>query len=239
VLNKGLSVSDTPKRWEALGWSFATGDVSWEDYGGTWQKHLQDGRYVFVVFTNMEDACGADHDPQFKYEAAIKMVDLEELDAQQVMDACSGLDMADICEPLDEEQRRAVKALFVMEYGIHAQLDCLTDPSYPIRLRGRAFARAEEIVKDGELVDSILGSTCNKIGTTWLENMQGDLLAPLHRRASEILTGEAKPGDEPTKDLMIKMYKGGMTLGGPAPLDLTIAGELVAAADRELEDGGK
>ena len=78
-------MSDTPKCWEKRGWKFMTGDVNWEDYGGTWGKNVcRQRQWVFVVMTNMEDACGREHDPAQKYLAEICYVDLDVLSQKRI-----------------------------------------------------------------------------------------------------------------------------------------------------------
>ena len=253
-------MSDTPKKWADRGWSFHMGDVSWEDYGGTWVRHLRDGRYLFIVFTNMEDAMGRDHDPASLYEASIRLVDLEELEAEKILEACRGLEGVEF-GPLRECPIRAGEMLM---YGTYARL---TEDIYGSEEDGadavleRAFEVTEEFcvttmefggetyaVQDGmpvplehmqgradAAIEAVLGQQSNAIGSTWLDNMRGDPLAALHEDAGEVIGGGK--ARSPENALMLKMYGAsrGRTIGGSEPY-LGMAGMIQIFRGLEHDD---
>ena len=182
-------------------------------------------QWVFVVMTNMEDACGREHDPAQKYLAEICYVDLDVLSQKRIAEL-----LAEIYSygwAADEDVLPEV-AVLALEYGYKARMAVLAAPSYPLRLRGQAFALANDLGTN--TIRAKLAEPCNQIGSTWEEYMRGDVMAPLERRAAEILAG--KPVEEDmTSDLLIKMYSGGQTIRGPAP-------DVLVKAARLLESRG-
>ena len=214
------------------GWTSIGGDVNWEDYGGKWARKLRPGAYIVLDFTNMEDACGRDHNPDEKYICEVKLVDLADLaehapeNLKNALDSCGfdtfAVDAAG--EPYLEGNGMRIEGLDNVElccveacvgYGCYAPLDSESGGSYPDRVRGRARRFAEALIREEPCnvkspilpsrADMIMdGRAVNKIGSTGREYMRGDLWSALRR-------GEGNP----TVDIVRAMYGAAThTLGG-------------------------
>ena len=107
------------------------------------------------------------------------------------------------CEDLEEEEQ--AKGLLEMA---HTQL---------LHLQSRPWR-----------VEEKLDETFNKVGATYRDMLQGDPIAPLRRKAEQIIGGEDVSLSE-SERMILNMYgaSGGQTLGGKQETELAIASHFI------------
>jgi hypothetical protein len=201
-----MTNSTVPRSWK--GWRDVGSDVNWEDYGGKWMKQAPDGTYFFLIFTNMEDACGRDAlegpDPM-RYLCEVRQVALREMDSKQISDCMSyvGMDEDDLSHMTEEETEVAI-ACAAVDYGVYAPLHSESALTYPERVRAAARRVAEELIADDAALEDRLAQPVNRIGSTAADFRKGDVMAGLGRYCAEVdRTGRAP---DATKNLMLKLH---------------------------------
>lgn len=197
-------------RW--AGWKDLGSDSDWESYGGKWGRKGADGAWYIVRFENMIEACGeraVANGEISKYIASVLRVDLSEISKDQLSKcrACVGIDPDDY-DSRDANVQEYMNVDACVSYGTFAPLWDEGSDTFPMRLRAAARREAETMMRDETTLDKALDRTVNRIGTTAREFGQGDPLAGLHRHASNVMMGETKPGEDPEKDLMLKLSFG-------------------------------
>jgi hypothetical protein len=201
-----MSNSTVPKSWK--GWQDVGSDGNWEDYHGKWMKRAPDGTYFFLIFTNMEDACGPEclegPDP-VRYICEVRQVSIKELGTKQISDCMSyiSIDEDDLSHMSKEEADHMI-ACAAVEYGIYAPLHSESGMTHPSRVRAAAKRAAEELMADCEMLESRLSHVVNAIGSTARDFRSGDVMAGLGRYCEQVdRTGEAP---DPKKNLMLKLH---------------------------------
>lgn len=197
--------STVPKSWK--GWKDVGSDCNWEDYGGKWMKQAPDGTYFFLVFTNMEDACGAEclegPDP-VRYICEVRQVAPAELGEEEITDCLRSCGWEIDTEEMTEEEYQEYIACCAADYGTYAPLHTEASLTHPERVRAAAKREAESLMGDADELESRLSRTVNALGSTAADFRSGDCLAGLGRYCEEIdKTGSAP---DPKKNLMLKLY---------------------------------
>ena len=190
--------------------SFLTGDINWRDYGGKWcsnpQSTILEGKRVeywyILSLDNWENSTGGRHNGN-RYVTSLEAIAPDlilDKDKQRALAFC-GLEGG-----LDHLAPR---------HRIPALLECLS--SYgnvcPIRewegnnaglLLQQAKKLAREIASNPNGIQDCFSKPVNKLGSTGLEYMAGDIYACLDRGP-----------DSPEKGIVRQMLKasGGKTLG--------------------------
>ena len=179
------------------GWTFLTGDVSWEGYGAKWAKKCRrDGAWFVLVFENMYDCCGEDdcrRDGQEQYICDVKRLHLGEIPDDELTSALKyygyRLEDAGVVNEHDSEMVAARDAdhfeLVLVEcclsYGLGAPLDSESGDHRPVNIRARARKIAEGYMRDAERLETALDRPVNAIGSTAREYGCGDVSAAMSR----------------------------------------------------------
>jgi hypothetical protein len=160
-------------------WAFLTGDINWEDYGGTWFRNLRDGVYILLRFENMDEACGRDNEGYDTYLCDVLQVDLNTLPETELQSAlqCCGIDLDEI----EEQHQEIAKVDACLCYGAYAPLDSTSGNSYPMRVRAEARRIADTYFVDRVALEERLDRPVNMIGSTAREFGQGDLQSAMDR----------------------------------------------------------
>lgn len=152
---------------------FLTGDVNYLQYGAKWvSKELNNGEFPYFLvleLINMDDACGRDSDGQFKYNVSLSAVSPQEAGEhglKQAVESCGVGDGSGIPDLMKVEALHG--------YGIYAHL-WQKDGNNAHALLKEARQQADQSI------DEVLSRTVNKIGTTGLEALRGDITAGLTR----------------------------------------------------------
>ena len=154
------------------GWTFLTGDVSWEGYGAKWAKKCRrDGAWFVLVFENMYDCCGENdcrRDGQEQYICDVKRLHLGEIPDDELTSALKyygyRLEDAGVVNEHDSEMVAARDAdhfeLVLVEcclsYGLGAPLDSESGDHRPVNIRARARKIAEGYMRDAERLETAL-----------------------------------------------------------------------------------
>jgi hypothetical protein len=157
---------------------FLTGDVNWMDYGGKWVSNkLNNGEFDYwlvIELINMDDACGRDNKGQPKY-----CVELCAVSPSQAGENLNAAIRSCGYAPEDNNGKiMEVTPLMAVEmlhsYGTSGHLwSSQGNNAHRLLREARSEARGS--------IDGLLEKTVNKIGTTALEAMQGNLLGGLSR----------------------------------------------------------
>ena len=191
------------------GWLDAGGDRSWDDYGGRWLRQERGtggqtvgGVWWWLDFTNMEDACGSDHDPDELYICEVKRLDFADLDDTEIRSAIESCGYTedqgfDWYEPGARRtpQQWAALAEVCLSYGLGAPMHTETGPNRPIIVRGRARREAERLMQDDRATERQLDRPVNKIGSTAREYGRGDINSAMARMT-----------DGPERDIMDRLH---------------------------------
>lgn len=183
------------KAWAGMrgGWKRLGGDMSWEDYGGTWVKRLKGTtRYFVIRFEN-----GHEYDP----ELPLYMCDLLSVDVgallsdkdrlQSVLRSCGwrmtdeGIvsDQGDVVAPTDKPE---IMALVLVESavgcGAYAPMGIEHSAEHrPLNLRALVRREADDLMRDESRVSDALARPVNRVGSTADEYERGDLDSALER----------------------------------------------------------
>lgn len=215
------------------GWACLSGDVSWEDYGGSWYKKAPDGSYYVVAFTNMYEACGErdckrDNVPQFLAE--VRRVDLHNMPAAEVKSALRSygwkmLENGDILEehaskrlssPGDEGYELMLVGALT-DYGIYEPLGSFDGGSYPLRVRAAARRAAEQLIADHNALEEALNKPVNKLGATAREFGRGDMYGQTFRDYQKEVSRTGNAPD-PNKNVVMQLV-GDLTPEQKAAID--------------------
>jgi len=193
-------------------WSWLTGDVNWQEYGGTWYRKV-DKIYWLLRFENKAE--WGDEG----YYCQVLRVNLNNIPASEMQAALDGWKDAD----------ELMKLEAAVGYGIYSPMGAAEESRWPDMALARARRRAEELIGDVRETRRLLHRPINKIGSTAADFGRGDSLAGLRRTARGVFSGQ-KPS--PEAEIMLKMYAAanGRTLGGKCEVELAVAGELLKNA---------
>jgi hypothetical protein len=170
-------------------WNY-TGDVNMLDYGGKNSRCVGNRKFQFIEFVNMDEACGRDNEGSSKYNVSLRLVDLNAVSADNIASAlrsCSweGMDITNdtvLAECLDS-------------YGLHAPLQEYNGSNARALMR-QAYRDANDLLEPDQLRQA-LEKPVNRIGSTALEFMQGDLTSAIQRGCES---------GSPDARIMAKMY---------------------------------
>lgn len=224
---------------ERMGWKWLTGDMSWEDYGGTWYKpSLHKALTYFLLrFENMEE--WGDGAKGYSCEVLlVNLVDLDHVELTSALKSCGwrmdkmngGIYITndyngDIVASGNDVPLAMLSAC--VGYGCFAVLDGCTG-THPMHVRAEARRCAETYIKDTAALEAELDRPANRISSTKRDCARGDSLAGLHRAAEAVISGD-ESSMSPQMSLMLRMYGAaeGHTLGGEVLTDLALAGKLL------------
>ena len=158
--------------------TFLTGDVNWQDYGGKFvSKRLNNGEFDYwlvIEVINMLDATG--EDTGGKYAVSLLSVSPSEAgedNLKKAFESC-GLDAED---QADLRANPLVQVEVLSSYGIYAQLQSIGGNNLSKLMR--------EIRKEAQVASMLYGFYMdrpeNRIGSTGWDLQRGDLLAGLNR----------------------------------------------------------
>jgi hypothetical protein len=156
---------------------FLTGDVNWMEYGGKFVSSKLRGKgfdyWMVIDFTNMDDACGDDNNGRPKYHAELSSVSPQQAGRDNLMKAfesCGASEGEVGCGDL-------IKVEVLHSYGIRGLL-WQGDGNNANTLLKTAKAEAA-LAHSG--ISSAMNKPVNRIGTTAMEAMSGDILGGLAR----------------------------------------------------------
>lgn len=159
--------------------TFLTGDVNWQDYGGKFvSKKLNNGEFDYwlvIEVINMIDAVG-EAEATEKYAVSLLSVSPSEAGEDNLKKAfeCCGLDAED---QADLRSNPLVQVEALASYGIYAQLKSIGGNNLSKLMR--------EIRKEAQIASMLYGfymdAPKNRIGSTGWDLQRGDLLAGLNR----------------------------------------------------------
>ena len=215
------------------------GDVDWVSYGGSWLVTAWYDMLWIITFDNAEEW----GDEGFWCE--IKLASLSSNAREDALKSCgmafdndenivipSGETVASREEQPD--LWREVIAETLLGHGATARLYCKSDTwteeskldedDFAEKMLEEAHLELLNLQVDKRKFNRKLNSRANKIGATQEDFMNGDPMAPLRQKATDIVCGkEAKL--TPTDRIILKIYgaAGGQTLGGKVEVDLALA----------------
>lgn len=172
------------------GWKWLTGDMSWEDYGGSWFKPIKGTHHYFVVrYEN-----GHEHDKELpRHMVSVVSVNLDEMDEKRLNDVlkCCGyrIDGDEIVsESGDVLAARSDSATWdhvlveaALAHGAYAPHDDFSGDTRLASLRKQARDSANALIRDAALLKASLNRPVNKIGSTAAEFARGDIDSALNR----------------------------------------------------------
>ena len=216
------------------GWTFLTGDVNWEDYGGTWARKGADDIWWVLRFDNKAEW----GDGASGYYCEVFRIDMEEVPPealQSAIDCCAWThdDIRRDCNG-DADSMELMYLEALRSYGLGAPMGSF-DGNRAMSVRAQARRLAEELGVDDAKCGKLLRRKINQIGSTAADLGRGDSLAGLRRTAKKVIEEGKMPSVEDS--IMLKMYaaSGGNTLGGKQEIELAVAGETVKALKGEKD----
>lgn len=155
-------------------WRWLTGDVSWDDYGGTWYRQAKDGAWWVLRFEN-----GHEYDREFpRYLCDVKRLDFGDIEASAVRSALRSCcdDAIDLViengkvDLGETEKRYSVNPLQIVDacfsYGLGAPMFDDSSETHAVRLRGRVAKEAERLMRDATSLENALDRPVNAIMTS-------------------------------------------------------------------------
>lgn len=170
------------------GFEFAMGDLNYLDYGATWTRQISETCFHFISLINWEDAVGEREAAEIgqTYNLSLAEVDLALISAEKITRAL------EFCGQ-QSEQAPLWRAYACLEYGIKAPLEDENTNNYR-RTFQRFTRRSRELQTQPSLHQAAMAKPVNRIGSTALEFMQGDMDSALNRME-----------ECPTKSILLKM----------------------------------
>ena len=195
---------------EKRGFQWWSGDVNWQDYGGTWIRQVGERRFHFLSVTNMDEACGRDNEGSPKYSIELSEVDLDVISVEDQASAWESI--GGDCQIRGEitiAERVRITAGCCFEYGAKAPLH--EEPTNNVNA-GFRLCRAESyhLTSDAAAYAERMDRPVNKLGSSAREYMTGDITSAIVRGAN---------AGNPQAQLMARIYVNceGQTLGGKIP----------------------
>lgn len=147
-----------------------------DGYGnGTWGRHVSGGMFHVIEVTDMDDACGRDNEGSPKYVVELTVVDIDAITDKHHQEAKKSYGVDDMD---DSDPRTRAEVL----HGAGAK-GMLRSVSTDNRSEGFAECRKESyrLSREPGAMDEALQKPVNKIGSTALEYMQGDIYSAIAR----------------------------------------------------------
>lgn len=167
---------------------FLTGDMCWEDHGGSWYRKVSASRFHVVSIFNWEVETGEDNG----YNVELSEVDTDDLKrARDGLSSC-GYEMDEagsiyvpysgdvLCEADDEKRRRLILCECMHGYGSKAYLEDLNGEDFK-PLFAQVAERSNELVADPEVYEAAMNKPVNALGSTARELQQGDINSAMMR----------------------------------------------------------
>ena len=246
-----MKYDDTPYQ-TPPGWTFLTGDVGWEKYGGKWCRKAPDGTWWIVRFENCDEWGDGAHG----FEADIQRIDLAEVPPTELGSALRSCGWeieartgnivcphsGDVVAEFDTDAWPMVLIDCLSGSGCYSPMgsvtaegelddfDCtITDDGTAHKTRDSAFTEAEEMMGSPEAIETALNKPVNALGATARDFGRGDPMAPLRAKADAMLRGENVLLST-SESIILKMYSAsnGQTLGGTVKANLAAAGRIVS-----------
>ena len=101
-------------------WKFLIGDVNWQDYGGTWYRHVANRHYHVVELINLRDAMG--EEAEVTYSVSLKSVNLDEVPRARLDAAIMGDWDGDAYRPLIVAAKRESNRLISDKKYVESQM---------------------------------------------------------------------------------------------------------------------
>lgn len=175
----------------------------WEDTNALYSREVEPRRFHFIEVTDMDDACGRDNAGQPPFVVELSEVDLDAISEKTIEGAkqCCGWERED-----DKPWEPIALAEMCHQYGAKAPLESWTggrvrkdswdSSNCPRELIRNAKRRSRELDDPAERTEALMRPV-NKLGSTALEYMQGDMHSAMVRGV--------RSGDQSAK-LMAKMH---------------------------------
>jgi len=151
------------------GWEFLTGDINFQQYGGSWFRRIGPARIYHVIeLVNTTDKS------QYTYSVQLKEIDLDNVLEGRLEAALSCFGMGEFLQ----SDIRDVDAL--ASYGVFAYMGDWAGNDYTDLLR-EAKRESRRLEKDSDYHESQSERPVNRIGSTARELAQGDFDSALIR----------------------------------------------------------
>lgn len=150
----------------------------YDDTHGLWMRAVGGGRYHFIEYTDMWDACGQE-DGLAQHAVDLNEVDLTyvtQKDKEAAARSC-GMDLSELTEEALAEVLHA--------YGTRISLAPSTGGSNRRKLIREAKRLSNELLEDADAYDAAVNRTVNRIGSTALEAARGDFSSAIERGTKE------------------------------------------------------
>ena len=167
---------------------FLTGDVCWEDHGGSWFRKVSNSRFHVVRIFNWEVETGEGSG----YNVDLVEVDTDDLDRlHPALESCGYAVDADsavyvpysgdvLCEGFDFKRRRLIFCECMHGYGSYAPIDDESGEKFePLFLQ--MVKRSIELTEDEDAYEAAMNNPVNAIGSTAREYQQGDINSAIMR----------------------------------------------------------
>lgn len=171
--------------------SFLTGDVCWEDHGGTWVRKVSDSRFHVAQIFNWEESVGSEGEGM-GYNVSLREVDTDDADRYHPSLKSCGYEMEKdgtiyvpctgdvLCEANDEKARKLILCECMNGYGAYAPLEEFNGEDF-LELFAQAAALSNELVEDNEAYEARMNRPVNRLGSTAREYQKGDLDSAMMR----------------------------------------------------------
>lgn len=149
-----------------------------DDTHGLWMRVIGGGRYHFIEYTDMWDACGEEEG------LAQHAVDLTEVDLTYVSKKDKAA-AARSCDMDPDELSDDALAEVLHSYGNRISLAPSAGGSNRRKLIREAKRLSNELLEDADAYDAAVNRTVNRIGSTALEAARGDFSSAIERGTKE------------------------------------------------------
>lgn len=164
--------------------SWLSGDVNWQDYGGKWVSNRQNNGqfdYWFVIeLINWENSCGRDADSLPTYNVSLSAVSFADCPAADISRALDswGITSEQMGQVTDSDTAAMMRVECLHSYGIHCPMSEASGNNYR-QLIQQAKTEARNAAAND--LAAALARPVNKIGSTGAEFMVGDVMSAIHR----------------------------------------------------------
>lgn len=149
-------------------WQFLTGDVSFQEYGGSWFREIAPRVYHVIELVNMVDAIGerdCERDNVDTYIVELKEIDLDEIDIEPALQCCGWENEPEPCIKMQIDACNL--------YGSFAPMGSASGNNYRLLL-SEMKRQSRSIETDARHREALLERPVNKLGSTAREMARGD-----------------------------------------------------------------
>lgn len=174
---------------------FLTGDMDWEEYGGSWYRKIDHRFHVVKVF-NWEEAVGEAEASEIDGTHHIDLVEVDTNDEERIKSAleCCGYyadedgnivaDSGDMLAELkDEDTWRLVVCESMVAYGSYAHIRDFSGSNLH-EMFATMVVESNQMVDDAEAYENRMNRPVNAIGSTAREMQRGDINSAILRGLS-------------------------------------------------------